>query len=102
VLHHVPEPARALAEVARVLKPQGRVIIADMQPHDRDNYRQQMGHVWLGFSDEQITSLMGDSGFERVRVVALPPDPKAKGPGLFVATGQKQMQPRKHEDTKKH
>ena len=89
VLHHVPEPARALAEVARVLKPAGRVIVADMLPHDRDNYRQQMGHVWLGFSDEQITSLMRDSGFERVRVVALPPDPKAKGPGLFVATGQK-------------
>jgi ubiquinone/menaquinone biosynthesis C-methylase UbiE len=101
VLHHVPEPARAIAEVARVLKPGGRVIVVDMLPHDRDNYRQQMGHVWLGFSDEQITSLMRDSGFERVRVVALPPDPKAKGPGLFVATGQKQMQPRKHEDTKK-
>ena len=65
VLHHVPEPARALAEVARVLKPGGRVIVADMLPHDRDNYRQQMGHVWLGFSDEQITSLMRDSGFER-------------------------------------
>jgi len=89
VLHHVPEPARALAEVARVLKPEGRVIIADMQPHDRDTYRQQMGHMWLGFSDEHITSLLRGCGLERVRVVALPPDPKAKGPGLFVATGQK-------------
>jgi ArsR family transcriptional regulator len=102
VLHHVPEPARALAEVARVLKPGGRVIIADMLPHDRDNYRQQMGHVWLGFSDEHVTAMLGESGFEQVRVVPLPPDPKAKGPGLFIATGQKQMQPRKHEDTKKH
>jgi ArsR family transcriptional regulator len=89
VLHHVPQPARALAEVARVLKPSGRVIIADMQPHDRDNYRQQMGHVWLGFSDEQMTSLLRDSGFEAIRVVSLPPDSKAKGPGLFIATGQK-------------
>ena len=89
VLHHVPEPARALAEVARVLKPQGRVIIADMQPHDRDNYRQQMGHVWLGFSDEHITGLLRDTGFEQVRVVPLAPDPKAKGPGLFVATGSR-------------
>lgn len=97
VLHHLPEPARALGEVARVLKPLGRVIIADMLPHGRDNYRQQMGHVWLGFSDEHITSLLRDSGFERVRVVALQPDPKAKGPGLFIATGQRQMQPRKHE-----
>ena len=36
VLHHVPEPARALAEVARVLKPGGACIIVDMLPHDRE------------------------------------------------------------------
>jgi SAM-dependent methyltransferase len=89
VLHHVPEPPRALAEMARVLRPEGRVIVADMLPHDRDNYRQQMGHVWLGFSNEHITAMLRESGFERVRVVSLPPDPKAKGPGLFIATGRK-------------
>ena len=33
--------------------------------------------------------------------IAETPDAHAKGPGLFVATGRKQMQPRKHEDTKK-
>ena len=100
VLHHVPDPARALTEVARVLKPGGQVIIADMLPHDRDNYRQQMGHVWLGFSNEQIGSLLSASGFDRTRVVALPADPKAKGPGLFVATGHKRTQPPSNEDTK--
>src|SRR3954469_20310906 len=57
VLHYVVEPLRALAEVARVLKPGGRLIVVDMLPHDRDSYRQQMGHVWLGFSDDQIRSL---------------------------------------------
>jgi ubiquinone/menaquinone biosynthesis C-methylase UbiE len=89
VLHHVPQPGRALADVARVLKPGGRVIIADMLPHDRDHYRQQMGHVWLGFSDDHIGSLLRENQFEHVRVVALPADSKAKGPGLFVATGHK-------------
>jgi ubiquinone/menaquinone biosynthesis C-methylase UbiE len=89
VLHHVPEPERALADVARVLKPQGRVIVVDMLPHDRESYRQQMGHVWLGFSDEHVRRLFQEAGFEDVRVVSLPPDAKAKGPGLFVATGRR-------------
>src|SRR5471030_545690 len=32
VLHHVPEPERALADVARVLKPGGLVVLVDMLP----------------------------------------------------------------------
>jgi ubiquinone/menaquinone biosynthesis C-methylase UbiE/DNA-binding transcriptional ArsR family regulator len=86
VLHHVPEPERALAEVSRVLKPRGRVVLVDMQPHDRESYRQQMGHVWLGFSEEHVQRLLTGTGFEDVRIVSLSPDARAKGPGLFVAT----------------
>jgi ArsR family transcriptional regulator len=89
VLHHVPEPGKALAEVGRVLKSGGRVIIGDMLPHDRENYRQQMGHVWLGFSVEQVRRLLNEAGFERVRVATPAPDNRAKGPALFVATGEK-------------
>ena len=89
VLHHVPEPERALAEVARALKPQGRAVIVDMLPHDRESYRQQMGHVWLGFSDDHVRRMFQEAGFEEIRVVALPPDTRSKGPGLFVATGRR-------------
>ena len=89
VLHHVPEPRRALAEVARVLKPHGQAVVVDMLPHDRESYRQQMGHIWLGFSDHHVRRLLSDAGFGRIRVVPLAPDPRVKGPGLFVATGMK-------------
>ncbi len=89
VLHHVPEPGRAIAEVARVLKPGGRVLFVDMAPHDRDSYRQQMGHVWLGFSDDHVKRMLAEAGFQETRIIALAPDARAKGPGLFVGTARK-------------
>jgi ArsR family transcriptional regulator len=85
----VAEPSKALAEAARVLEPGGRIVIVDMLPHDRENYRQQMGHVWLGFSEGQVRQMMTDAAFEDVRIVPLPADTRAKGPALFVATGEK-------------
>jgi ArsR family transcriptional regulator len=91
VLHHVPEPARAIAEVARVLKPGGRAVLVDMLPHDRESYRQQMGHVWLGFSDDHMRRLFSQSAFEDIRIIVLPADVRSKGPGLFVATATKPL-----------
>ena len=85
VLHHVANPARCLAEATRALKPGGRLVVVDMLPHDRDEYRSQMGHLWLGFAEADVTRLLRGSGLENVRLLPLPAEPKSKGPALFAA-----------------
>lgn len=96
VLHHAVEPADVLRETARVLRPGGRILIIDMVPHERDEYRAQMGHVWLGFGESELSSALAKAGFEDVRYVPLPPDTAAKGPNLFAGTARlPRREPRK-------
>lgn len=86
VLHYVGEPVQALGAVKRALATGGRALIVDMLPHDRAEFRETMGHVWLGVSAEQLSAWATDAGFTHCTVHALPPAPNAKGPGLFAAT----------------
>lgn len=85
VLPYFPEPHRILSEAARVLKSDAPLVIVDMSPHDREIYRQQMGHVRLGLTGEQLESWCQASGLRMERFWKLPPDSAARGPALFSA-----------------
>lgn len=86
VLHHAVDPGRVLADAQRTLKPGGKLLVVDMLPHDHAEYRNQMGHQWLGFAEAQIRGWITNAGFGATRFVTLPSDPQAKGPTLFAAT----------------
>ncbi|MCC7010186.1 MAG: ArsR family transcriptional regulator [Acidobacteria bacterium] len=89
VLHHLPSPVPALAEAFRALKPGARLLVVDMAPHEREEYRQQMGHVWLGFSEDQLRRFAEQAGFPSLAMYPLPPADEAKGPALFAAVAEK-------------
>lgn len=89
VLHHLDEPEGALHEAARLLKAGGRLLIIDMQPHAHREYKRTMGHKHLGFDPDALTGMLARAGLGEVRISALPADPEAKGPPLFVAVATK-------------
>jgi ArsR family transcriptional regulator len=53
-----------------------------------------MGHVWLGFSEEQLSEWLTSVDFVQTRIVPLPPDADAKGPALFSARAVKKKHSR--------
>lgn len=85
VLHHVADLEPAFSEIARCLRPRGRLIVLDMVEHDRREYRRTMGHQHLGFSRETLASLGRPAGLTLHSLRRLPPEPEALGPGLFLA-----------------
>jgi ArsR family transcriptional regulator len=87
VFPYLAEPARALAEAARILRPGGRVLITDLRPHEQAEYRQALGHQWLGVSEDQLGTWMAAAGLTMVRYRPVPLDADARGPTLFTAIG---------------
>ncbi len=87
-LSYVAEPARALDEMGRILRPGGKAVVVDLLSHDRDDFRVEMGQRHLGFEIGELETLAEDAGLVNITSRPLVPEPGARGPALMMLTGR--------------
>lgn len=68
VLHYLDDPARALREAARSLRPGGRMLIVDFAPHGLEFLRDAHAHRRLGFAHHEIARALEGAGLEVVSI----------------------------------
>lgn len=73
VLHYLDEPAKAIAEAAKTLKPQGLMLIVDFAPHEQEFLREEQAHRRLGFSDETIQGYCAQNSLTLIKTLKLNP-----------------------------
>jgi SAM-dependent methyltransferase len=96
-LHHAVDPARAVAEAARVTVPGGRVLVLDLRAHHEEWVRAKLGDRRLGFDDDELRRMLISAGLEHVKTGV-----GAKKAGdpftVLIASGVKTRN--RHEGTK--
>lgn len=95
VLHHCPNPRVAFSEMVRVLRPDGRIAISDLQEHSHEWLRKEHADLWLGFKMEEVGSMMKDAGLKNVSVETMSSCCSSVEDGqqvkipMFLASGRK-------------
>ena len=88
VLHYVPSPREVVKEMARIIKPVGRIVIVVFVEHENEWMTLELDIRWKGFEIEDVRSWFDYaqlSDFQYERSVALGSDRKL--PAAFIATG---------------
>jgi len=61
-LTYAARPAQAVAEAARVLRPDGRLLLSSLARHEHKGVVQAYGHVNLGFTPKEMRRFVEKSG----------------------------------------
>ena len=73
VLHYLDDPARAIREAAKSLRPGGKMIVVDFAPHAQEALRDSHAHRRLGFSHAEIDTMLNEAGLQPFAHQDLPP-----------------------------
>ncbi len=68
VLHYIAEPAAVVREMARIVKPGGRLVVVDFVSHNIAWMRQELGVVWMGFDLAEVEQWFVAAGLEAVQI----------------------------------
>ncbi len=79
VLHHAPQPARVVAQLASLCAPGGALIVLDYARHDDESMREQ-ADAWLGFEGAELRRFARSAGLADARVTSIPAPLCGDGP----------------------
>jgi len=95
-LHHTMDPSAAIAEMSRLLKHGGKMVLTDVDVHNQAWMREAMADRWLGFKREDIKDWLGAAGLVRISVncargncCAETEDGRRIALSVFIAVGEK-------------
>lgn len=70
-LHHIQEPAIAVKEINRILKPGGKVFLADFAKHGNTELKERMHDTWPGFTSGELETWFSESSFIDIKIEKL-------------------------------
>jgi ArsR family transcriptional regulator len=97
VLQYLPQPQEALAEMARVLRPLGRVVLVDFVQHDRAWMQQKLNTHWQGFGADTLRDWLARAGFVEIAIEVHKTESRGDAvPATFVASATKPRPRKRH------
>ena len=68
VLHHLSKPETVIAEICRVLRKNGTLVVVDYDNHEDEDMRKIYGDRWLGFSRDEVENILTAHGLRIDRI----------------------------------